>query len=248
MSTVGPGGADLVRALALTTLAAALLVAPGAGTARRRIRPARVDTGRGRRVVAPALTVVAAAALGGAVGSVPGLLLGLAGACAALAVAPRWSALRDRWAPPRADPLAEAGAWDQLAACLRAGLPVDRAARAVVPVLPAAAGDALARVADLMSLGADTASAWAPALDEPSTARLARAARRSARSGAAVADVVEAVAADVRAQAADAVEARAERAGVLVTGPLGLCFLPAFLALGIVPVIVGLAGPLLEQR
>ena len=46
----------------------------------------------------------------------------------------------------------------------------------------------------------------------------------------------------------DAVEARAERAGVLVTGPLGLCFLPAFLALGIVPVVVGLAGPLLEQR
>ena len=29
---------------------------------------------------------------------------------------------------------------------------------------------------------------------------------------------------------------------------LGLCFLPAFLALGIVPVVVGLAGPLLEQR
>ncbi|MFC4833770.1 type II secretion system F family protein, partial [Actinomycetospora chibensis] len=90
--------------------------------------------------------------------------------------------------------------------------------------------------------------AWSPALDEPGTARLARAARRSARSGAAVADVVEAVAADLRAEAADAVEARAERAGVMVTGPLGLCFLPAFLALGIVPVVVGLAGPLLEQR
>jgi pilus assembly protein TadC len=115
-------------------------------------------------------------------------------------------------------------------------------------VLPAEAGEALGRVADLLALGADPATAWTPALDQPDTARLARAARRSARSGAAIAEVVEAVAADVRAEAADAVEARAERAGVLVTGPLGLCFLPAFLALGIVPVVVGLAGPLLEQR
>ena len=55
------------------------------------------------------------------------------------------------------------------------------------------------------------------------------------------------VAADVRAEAAEAVAARAERAGVLVAGPLGLCFLPAFLALGIAPVVIGLAGPLLER-
>ncbi len=37
----------------------------------------------------------------------------------------------------------------------------------------------------------------------------------------------------------------AERAGVLIAGPLGLCFLPAFLCLGIVPVVLGLAGRLL---
>jgi pilus assembly protein TadC len=33
----------------------------------------------------------------------------------------------------------------------------------------------------------------------------------------------------------------AQRAGVLITVPLGLCFLPAFVCLGIVPVIAGLA-------
>jgi hypothetical protein len=32
---------------------------------------------------------------------------------------------------------------------------------------------------------------------------------------------------------------------VLVTGPLGLCFLPAFLAVGVAPVVMGLAGSLL---
>jgi hypothetical protein len=149
--------------------------------------------------------------------------------------------------PTRRDPWQEAGAWDELASCLRAGLPVDRAVRAVATSLPSAAADALTRVADLLALGADPADAWAPALDEPATARLARATRRSARSGATVAEVATTVAADVRAEAAEATSARAERAGVLVAGPLGLCFLPAFLALGIAPVVIGLATPLLER-
>jgi hypothetical protein len=30
----------------------------------------------------------------------------------------------------------------------------------------------------------------------------------------------------------------------LIAGPLGLCFLPAFVCLGVVPVIAGLAGSL----
>ncbi|CKW18115.1 alanine rich membrane protein [Mycobacterium tuberculosis] len=37
-----------------------------------------------------------------------------------------------------------------------------------------------------------------------------------------------------------------ERAGVLIAGPLGLCFLPAFLCVGIVPLVVGLAGDVLQ--
>jgi hypothetical protein len=32
---------------------------------------------------------------------------------------------------------------------------------------------------------------------------------------------------------------------VLISGPLGLCFLPAFIALGIVPVVIGLATTVL---
>jgi pilus assembly protein TadC len=232
---------------AVGALAAALLVAPGPVTAVRRVSPLvrrpldRVPSDRLPLIAALASGLAVAVALPGVTGLLLGPVVGL-GVGAGL---PRWRARRRREAP---DPLTEAGAWDQLAACLRAGLPLDRAARAVVPVLPESAGAALTRVADLVALGADPVDAWRPALDEPVTARLARAARRSARSGSAVADVAAALADDVRAEAADAVAARAERAGVLVTGPLGLCFLPAFLALGIVPVVVGLAGPLLEQR
>ncbi len=32
----------------------------------------------------------------------------------------------------------------------------------------------------------------------------------------------------------------------MAVGPLGLCFLPAFVVLGVVPAIVGLAEPLLS--
>ena len=37
-----------------------------------------------------------------------------------------------------------------------------------------------------------------------------------------------------------------QRAAVLITAPLGLCFLPAFLVLGIAPVVIGLAGQALS--
>ena len=44
-----------------------------------------------------------------------------------------------------------------------------------------------------------------------------------------------------------AAAAAAERARVLIAGPFGLCFLPAFVCLGIVPVVAGLAGDVLQS-
>ncbi|MEU4801145.1 type II secretion system F family protein [Actinosynnema sp. NPDC023587] len=143
---------------------------------------------------------------------------------------------------PPSDPFALAATWDLLAAALRAGLPVATAVRAVVAGAPAGPGSCLRKVGDLLALGADPATAWTAALDHPDTAPLARAARRSARSGAALAGAVTDLAAELRARADDQAEARAQRAAVLVAGPLALCFLPAFLCLGVLPVVVGLAG------
>jgi pilus assembly protein TadC len=74
---------------------------------------------------------------------------------------------------------------------------------------------------------------------------LLRLARRSASSGAALAEGVAELAAQSRHDAADAATATAARALVLIAGPLGLCFLPAFVCLGIVPVVAGLAGRVL---
>ena len=78
-------------------------------------------------------------------------------------------------------------------------------------------------------------------LDEQCRALL-RLARRSAASGAALADGVAELAVEARHDAARAADAAAERAGVVIAGPLGMCFLPAFICLGVVPVVAGLAG------
>ncbi|MGH3683616.1 MAG: type II secretion system F family protein [Pseudonocardiaceae bacterium] len=145
------------------------------------------------------------------------------------------------------EPLALAGAWELLAACLRAGVPVPVAVRAVAEGVDAPAGPALRRTAELLALGADSAQAWQPALECTATARLGRAARRSGRSGTALADSLTRLAVEVRASAREQSEARAQRAGVLIAAPLGLCFLPAFLAIGVVPVLVGLATGLMGQ-
>jgi len=79
-------------------------------------------------------------------------------------------------------------------------------------------------------LGADPAVAWSTAPDLPAgsvdaqTDALLRLARRSASSGAALADGVAELADQCRDDAAHAATAAAERAGVLIAGPLGLCF------------------------
>lgn len=147
------------------------------------------------------------------------------------------------------DPLAVAASLDVLAACLRSGMAVSTAAAAVAASAPSGMAVLLRRAADLLALGADPARAWAApagAVDGHVQAFL-RMARRSAASGTALAQGVEDLAVQLRGDAADAASARAERASVLMAGPLGLCYLPAFLCLGIVPVVAGLAGEVLQS-
>lgn len=227
-------------------LAMAVLLSP-TGTARGRANALFDDAGTDvpDRLgdAAPLLVATllgAATALG--VGGVPGVAAGVV-----LAVAARWG--MRRLAAPRGapvDPLAAAGAFDLLAACLASGLPVATAAQVVAPSAPDEVASVLRQAGDLLTLGAEPEAAWAAAAAEPSTEALARLARRSARSGASLGTGVRELAEDRRAAATDAAAAAAERAGVLVTGPLGLCFLPAFMCLGVVPVVLGLAGPVLQ--
>ena len=65
---------------------------------------------------------------------------------------------------------------------------------------------------------------------------------RSAQSGAPLSTVLARIAQDMRRDRHAAVEVAARSAGVRAVAPLAACFLPAFLLVGVVPVVASLAG------
>lgn len=133
-----------------------------------------------------------------------------------------------------------------LAACLDAGAaPVD-AVLVVAEVLDGPGAGLLARVGCALRLGVEPATAWSPATACAGVAgRLARACVRAAETGAPLAATVAALADDEQERARWRAEAAARRAGVRVVGPLAACFLPAFVLLGVVPVVASVASDLL---
>ena len=161
-----------------------------------------------------------------------------------------------RWPIPRPgpvdDPHAAASTFDLFAACLNAGMAVPTAAVAAAQSAPPELASVLRRAADLLALGASPEHAWSlagnadmSAPQDKSSEALMRLARRSAASGSALADGIAELAAQSRHEATTSADATAERASVLIAGPLGLCYLPAFLCLGVIPVVAGLAGDVL---
>jgi pilus assembly protein TadC len=130
-------------------------------------------------------------------------------------------------------------ACDLLGVCLSAGLPVATALAAVGAAVPAPLGPHLASVAALSRLGAEPRRAWADVPAELTA--LGRVLVRAGESGATAAPALRALAADSRASARAATEAAVRRAGVWVLAPLGACFLPAFVCLGVAPMVLGIA-------
>lgn len=137
-------------------------------------------------------------------------------------------------------PLGVASGWNLLAVGLRAGLSTTVLLREVAEDFEGAAAEGLREVACALELGTDSVSAWEPALRHSETSELARAARRSARSGSGLARVADELAVRAREEVREDAAARAGRVEVWVSAPLGLCFLPAFFCLGVLPVVLGM--------
>ncbi|MFG2618999.1 type II secretion system F family protein [Streptomyces sp. NPDC048507] len=206
---------------------------------------------RARARAAPAVWAGPAGALlacwlliGGAVGALTG--------CAAAFGAWRLLA-RSRAAPPAGvDPREAEGqlpfAADLLAACLAAGAGPVEAAEAVGESLGGPVGERLALAGAELRLGGEPGSAWGRLARVPGARDLAECLERAARTGAPAAEPVSRLAAALRADRARRSGARAQRAAVLVTAPVGLCFLPAFLAVGVAPVVIAMASGLLSDR
>ena len=137
---------------------------------------------------------------------------------------------------------------DLLAACIAAGAGPVIAAQAVGEALGGPVGEGLARGAAEVRLGGEPGEAWRRLASIPGAGALARLLERADVSGVPAAGPVARLAADARADWERTAMARARRAAVLVTSPVGLCFLPAFIAVGVLPVVIGLAGGVLSSQ
>lgn len=218
----------------------ARLLATDDGTRARR----RPDVRRAARRWLPGAAVAAAGwAL---VGGVAGLVVG----CATAGGFWLWSRRRAAVAASDGPDAAEVArrlplAADLLAACVAAGAGPVVAAQAVGEALGGPVGDALARGAAEVRLGGEPHAAWERLASMPKAGALARLLERADVSGLPAAGPAARLAADARAEWGRTATERARRAAVMVTAPVGLCFLPAFVAVGVAPVVIGLAGGVL---
>jgi pilus assembly protein TadC len=238
----------------LTVVAIALACAAAALATGRHRGAARLSSlRRSHRARPRQLSQASACILGGIgvalfIGLPDGLVLGPVIALAGPALLSRLepaSVRRDRETLVRDLPLV----LDLLAACLAGGSSLPAAASAVAAALPGPCGRRLADVGSALAAGMPAAEAWlmlAQGDPEDPLAAPARLLARAADGGAPVSAAVSRLSSEARADAAAAGTEAARRVGVLVVAPLGLCFLPAFVLLGIVPVVAGLAAPLLR--
>lgn len=134
---------------------------------------------------------------------------------------------------------------DLVAACLAAGGTVPSAVAAVSHAMPGPVDDVLGPVVGALSLGADPVVAWQELCDDPVLAPLGRVLVRAADGGVPASALLGRVADDLRSRAGAEARRRAEAVGVRALLPLGLCFLPAFVLLGVVPTVAGLVAGVL---
>lgn len=221
--------------------------------AQRAVRPARLPGSAGRSKPSGRLRVArrgrAAAVFAGcclavAVGGWAGLVLGALGAVACDRGFRRLEPGADRRRRDRmtADlPMAA----DLLAACLFAGSTLDEACESVAAALGEPLDETLRGVVASVRLGAHPAAAWLSLTEVAPLAPLGKAVARAVDSGAPLAETMARLADDQRMERRRAAAAAAQRVGVRAALPLGVCFLPAFVCLGVLPVIGGIASGVL---
>ncbi|WP_405586725.1 type II secretion system F family protein [Streptomyces sp. NBC_01092] len=205
----------------------------------------RYDVRQGVRQWLPLAAVVGAGwAL---VGGVAGLGVGLVGAGGLWLWRRRQRAVEGAAAEVDAGEVARRLplAADLLAACIAAGAGPVIAAQAVGEALGGPVGEGLARGAAEVRLGGEPGEAWQRLASMPGAGPLARLLERADVTGLPAAGPVARLAAEARAEWTRSATERARRAAVMVSAPVGLCFLPAFIAVGVAPVVIGLAGGVL---
>jgi Flp pilus assembly protein TadB len=130
-----------------------------------------------------------------------------------------------------------------LGIALAAGDSVPGALASATQALPGPAAAALLLARWRLAVGVPPEVVWRELARRPGLEPLGLALARADASGARVSAAVERLAADLARDARTEVEDRARAVGIRAAVPLGVCFLPAFLLVGIVPVVAaGLAS------
>ena len=186
----------------------------------------------------PLLVVIAGAGGWAMLGGTLGALAGLAAAVAVWVVLGR---TEDPAVVRRRERLVEdlpVGV-DLLAACLDVGAAPESALVTVSRALGGPVGEEFLSVHHRLEVGVDPAEVWRTVAGHPQLGPLGRAVGRAHDTGASVGRAVHQLADELRERAAADVETRARSIEVKAAAPLGLCLLPAFVVLGVVPMVVG---------
>lgn len=133
-----------------------------------------------------------------------------------------------------------------LAGAARAGAPPAESLAVVGRAVGGEIGHRLALVHGHLAVGVPPDEAWAAAscLGGEALCPVGEVFVAATVDGSRLAGRLEDQARDARAAAAATALAAAQRAGVRAVLPLGLCFLPAFVAVGVVPVVAAALGQL----
>lgn len=128
-----------------------------------------------------------------------------------------------------------------IAACVEAGSPPAGAIDVVAAVSAPTTRSYLTRISSQLRMGVPAVEAWQAEVNHPVWGGVARDLVRTARSGTAVESALRVHAEEARRRSHEQATKAARAVGVKSVMPLMICFLPAFIAVGIVPIIAGLA-------
>lgn len=138
-----------------------------------------------------------------------------------------------------------AGLLDLTGALLTSGVGIEAALDRLAACVPGA--ESLAHVHRSLTAGAGWEAAWSGVGDHPELRAFGEHLAFAHATGAPTAELLQTGARQARAERRQQAEQRAARLGVQMVIPLGLCFLPAFVLLGVVPVVLALVPEALGQ-
>ena len=238
---------------AALAVAAVLLLLQGPGRRRRVLRAAGGPPDPTRSTARPVGLLHLAASAGAAlavllvVPGTPGVLL-----AAVVGVAVWWrsrhwesGAVRRRRARLEAE---LPHVVDLMTAALGAGAAPTTALSLVAEVVDEPMAGELRSWTTRLALGTDPVTVWASMARHPQLGRLGATLHRSAESGAPVAAALLRLSEDLRARRRSVVEERVRQVEVRAAVPLGVCLLPSFVLVGVVPLVAGSVAGLVVVR